>query len=133
MLLTDIKFGDEISVTLFSDIAQRCANEIKSHQEKKDTNKRTQLRHFYDELVMWHDKVFQERDEEKRNTTYQNLAPYIQMLNAKVAYASGRGHVNKNFEDFFSHCVKQITNPQTLKQCKLFFEAFLGYYRALND
>ena len=59
MLLTDIKFGDEISVTLFSDIAQRCANEIKSHQEKKDTNKRTQLRHFYDELVMWHDKVFQ--------------------------------------------------------------------------
>lgn len=129
MLLADIKFGDAISDKLFSEIARDWAIEINNDR----TNKRTQLRRFYDELLMWHDKVFQERDEEKRNSTFQNLAPYIQMLNAKVAYARGRNHVDDKFESFFSHCVKQINNPQTLKQCKLFFEAFLGYYRALND
>ena len=129
MQLSDIKFGEVIATTLYSDFASAAANGVANEKY----NKRTQLRRFYDELVMWHDKVFHERDEAKRTALFKELEPYIQMLNAKVAYAKGRDHVDDNFAKLFSHCIKQVNSPLTLKQCKLFFEAFMCYYRTLNN
>ena len=45
--INEIKFGTDKSAEIFSDIAQRAAQYIKSN---KNVNKTTQLRKFYDEL-----------------------------------------------------------------------------------
>ena len=93
-------------------------------------NKSTQLRKFYDELVMWFDKVQMERTQESKSAKYTEIAPFIKMMNAKVAYARGRDHVDECFETMFSHLIKQISDPDSLKHAKLFMEAFMGFYKA---
>lgn len=125
MNLERIKFGEGMPDDIFSEIASDAANDI----AERNINKSTQLRKFYDELVMWHDKIYNE-PKEKREDKYKELAPYIKMLNAKVAYASGRKLVNDNFKDLFTHCIRQINDPDTLKHCKLFMEALIGFRKA---
>lgn len=128
--VSDIKFGAAMPEQLFADIAQDKAQAIAVAGAGKK-NKSTQLRKFYDELVMWHDKVaFEEIKEGKRDKKYHELAPFIKMLNAKVAYARGRDHVDLCFEKLFSHVIRQIADPDTLKHAKLFMEAFMGFYKA---
>jgi CRISPR-associated protein Csm2 len=133
--LDDVKFGKEIDANLFADIAQAKAKFI-SEEGRGRKNKSTQLRKFYDELVMWHDKVFLARDEngktsaEIRQKEYAQLVPFIKMLCAKVTYAKGREHVSEGFEKLFTHVVRAISDPETLKQAKLFIEAFMGFYKA---
>jgi CRISPR-associated protein Csm2 len=52
------------------------------------------------------------------------------MINAKVAYAKGRKLVTDEFVDLMRHCLRQLTEkPETFKTCKLFFEAFMGFYK----
>ena len=96
----------------------------------RDSNKSTQLRKFYDELVMWFEKVHFERTPIEREAKYTEVAPFIQMLVAKVAYAKGRGHVDDNFEKLFAHLIRQISDVESLKHAKLFMEAFMGFYKA---
>jgi CRISPR-associated protein Csm2 len=79
---------------------------------------------------MWHDKVAFEKTADARAAKYRELAPFIKMMNAKVAYACGRGHVDKNFESLFSHLIRQIACPATLKHAKFFMEAVLGFLKA---
>jgi CRISPR-associated protein Csm2 len=129
-----IKFGQaDRPVELFSDIAKDNAKKIaddgKDQRGNQKNNKSSQLRKFYDELVMWHDKVF-EHGVADRTARYKELAPFIKMLCAKVSYARGRGHVSASFEDLYSHVVKSINGPETLKDAKLFIEAFMGFYKA---
>lgn len=127
MNLDRIKFKKgEMPDDIFSDIASEAADDIAS---SSGANKSTQLRKFYDELVMWHDKVHNEQ-KENREAKYRELAPYIKMLNAKVAYASGRNLVNGDFKNLFSHCIGEINDPETLKHCKLFMEALIGFRKA---
>ncbi len=126
MNLERIKFkkGD-MPENIFSDIASEAADYI----AEENSNKSTQLRKFYDELVMWHDKVHNEQ-KEKREEKYSELAPYIKMLNAKVAYACGRKLVDGKFKELFTRCIRQIDDPDTLKNCKLFMEALIGFRKA---
>lgn len=123
----DIRFGETIDPDLFDTIAQAKAKDIASEGRGRK-NKSTQLRKFYDELVMWHDKVFLTGAD--REKTYTELAPFIKMLCAKVTYAQARDHVGQNFETLFNHVIRSINSPGTLKQAKLFIEAFMGFYKA---
>lgn len=125
---TDIRLKD-IPSTLFSDIAQEAALTVREGSGR-DSNKSTQLRKFYDELVMWFEKVHFERTPIEREAKYTEVAPFIQMLVAKVAYAKGRGHVDDNFERLFAHLIRQISDVESLKHAKLFMEAFMGFYKA---
>ena len=126
-IMERIKFKKgEMPNDIFSDLASEAADHIAL---SGNTNKTTQLRKFYDELVMWHDKVYHEPTE-NRDAKYSELAPYIKMLNAKVAYACGRKLLDNNFKDLFSHCIRQINDPETLKHCKLFMEALIGFRKA---
>lgn len=120
--INEIKFGNEKSAEIFSDIAQRAAKHIKTN---KNLNKTTQLRKFYDELAMWNDRVQLVR--ENKAGKFQELIPFIKMLKAKVAYAEGRKNVDKNFSDIFNHCIDQISNVETLRDAKLFMEAVMGF------
>jgi CRISPR-associated protein Csm2 len=129
-----IQFGDQLSAELYSDTAKQTAAIVfqagLDQRGNKKNNKSTQLRKFYDELTMWNDKVQQLRGKELRDKKYAELAPFIKMLTAKVAYAKGRDHVDPTFENLFAHCIKSIKDAETLKHCKLFIEAFMGFYKA---
>ena len=120
--INEIKFGNDKSAEIFSDIAQRAAKHIKTN---KNVNKTTQLRKFYDELAMWNDRVQLVR--ENKQGKFQELIPFIKMLKDKVAYAEGRKHVDKSFSEVFNRCIDQINNVETLRDAKLFMEAVMGF------
>lgn len=125
---TDIRLTD-IPATLFSDIAQDKARTVAEAGAGKK-NKSTQLRRFYDELVMWFERVHFERTPDERKRKYEEVAPFIQMLVAKVAYAKGREHVDECFETLFAHVIREIRDADSLRHAKLFMEAFMGFYKA---
>ncbi len=125
----DIKLALPLPEMLFADIAADKARVVAQAGDGR-RNKSTQLRKFYDELVLWFDKVQTERTKEAKASKYTEIAPFIKMMNAKVAYARGRDHVDECFETMFSHLIKQITDAETLKHAKLFMEAFMGFYKA---
>lgn len=130
--LNDIRFGANIADTLYADIAEAKARFIANYSSSKEANKPTQLRRFYDELCMWNEKVNQTGTTAEREARYKELAPLIKMLKAKVAYAEGRKHVDRNFQSLFAHGINEIKDAGTLAQCKLFFEAFMGFYKAVR-
>ncbi|MBV5310885.1 type III-A CRISPR-associated protein Csm2 [Chromatium okenii] len=123
IILDGIQFGNQLDPQLFNEIAKRCAVTIGDNQRR---NKPSQLRRFYDELVMWAEKTKQhpERFEEYR--------PFILMLNAKAAYADGRELVDGNFVKLLDHCLRQAVDARTLGYIKLFLEAFLGFYKEVR-
>lgn len=136
-----IAFGKDLQDNLFSEIAKEKASEVYqgglNHYQRQEKNKSSQLRKFYDELVMWTDKVHNvgklevgQKSADVRAEQYRQSAPFIKMMSAKVAYAKGRNHVDDRFEAMFSHCIKSISDAETLKHAKLFMEAFMGFYKA---
>jgi CRISPR-associated protein Csm2 len=134
--LKQISFATR-SPDLFDRIADETAECI---AQNKKSNKSTQLRKYYDELCMWEQKIKQidkqlkdekGKDEKDKVDKYKEYLPLIKMLNAKVAYAYGRNElVDKNFVDLMRHCLGQLTeDKKTFETCKLFFEAFMGFYK----
>ena len=115
--------GQALDADLFSVVAEQCARKVGDDSKK---NKPSQLRKFYDELVMWAERVRAEPDK------FAEFLPFIRMLNAKVAYARGRDLVDANYEALMNHCLKEVTSPETLHLCKTFFEAFMGYYKVVR-
>ena len=120
MNLNDAINLKKLSDNIFSDIAETAAKHISSPNQ----NKASQIRKFYDELAMWDEKIHRNKAE------YDKSAPFIHMLKAKVAYAKGRGDVDANLVAILNHLIDQISDPQTLRHAKLFFEAMLGYRKA---
>jgi len=117
-----IRFAEK-SPELFDRIADETAKTI-ADSGKRDENKPTQLRKFYDEIGLWDQKIRQNRDQ------YSEYLPLIKMINAKVAYANGRRLVDDNFRDLMRHCLDQVTEErQSFETFKLFFEAFMGFYK----
>ncbi len=119
----DIRFSGTLDADLFNGIAKRCAKAI---GDNKNCNKPSQLRRFYDELVMWQVKVGAD------NARFQEVRPFILMLNAKAAYAQGRDLVDPNFVKLLERCLRQAEDAKTLGYAKLFFEAFLGFYKEVR-
>jgi len=61
---------------------------------------------------------------------FEQHQPFIQMLKAKVAYAEGRKKVDNRFATLLRRVVDQATDAATLKQARLFMEAFMAFYKA---
>ncbi|MEZ5537175.1 MAG: type III-A CRISPR-associated protein Csm2 [Thiolinea sp.] len=116
---TAIRF-DEVDADLFSEVAENTARVIAAN---RSSNKATQLRRFYDEIVMWDNKVMMYQ------SRFNEYLPFIRMLNAKVAYAKGRKLVDDNFTKLLSHCLGQVNTPEQMQTFKLFMEAFMGFYK----
>lgn len=112
-----------LNAELFNNVAREKARMI---AENNKANKPSQIRKFYDELCMWETKVILEP------ARFNDYLPFILMLNAKLAYAKGRKLVDDNFAHLIGNCLRQVKNPDTLHICKLFFEAFLGFYKELR-
>lgn len=133
--LIGIKF-DAITPELFDTKAKNAARIIAGDGDKRyQPNKPTQLRRFYDEIVMWDNKLAQiqgtnhEDRQEKLTIKFNEYLPFIRMLNAKVAYAKGRKLVDDNFTKLLSHCLGQVNTPEQMQTFKLFMEAFMGFYK----
>jgi CRISPR-associated protein Csm2 len=118
-----IRFGAGIDSKLYSDIAEAAARAVGEAGKSRDVNKSTQLRRFYDELVMLQERV---GPDAKR---FEAQAPFIQMLKAKVAYAKGRRKVDANFDKLLRKIVDEVKDASTLRQAKLFMEAFMAFYK----
>ncbi len=120
----DIKLGKtdkKLDPELFNSVAKEAARMVACGSDK--VNKSTQLRKFYDEIVLWDNKVVLKPEK------FDEYLPFIRMLNAKVAYAEGRKLVDRNFVDLLHNGLKQVVCAETLHTFKLFMEAFMGFYK----
>ena len=115
--------GKPLAPELFDTVAHDAARVIGQNGR---SNKPSQIRQFYDELVMWEEKVRQAPGK------FDEYLPFIRMLNAKAAYAQGRNNVDQNFSALISLCLRQVVSVETLHNFKLFFEAFLGFFKLEN-
>lgn len=119
------KTDEKLNPELFNSIAKDTAKEVASGGDR--INKSTQLRKFYDEIVLWDNKVLMHPEK------FDEYLPFIRMLNAKVAYAEGRKLVDFRFVNLLNNGLKQVINPETLHTFKLFMEAFMGFYKQVRD
>lgn len=116
--------ADPPHAELFNGEAEKVAKQLA--QASGQQNKSTQIRRFYDELVGWQERI--DGDDVK----FKQFEAFIKMLNAKVAYAKGRGLVDAVFETWFRDCIKTTTSAKALDHFRLHFEAVLGFLKALQ-
>ncbi len=109
-----------IQADLFDGVAKCAAQAI---GENKQSNKPSQLRRFYDEIVMWEGKASINPDK------FPEYLPFIRMINAKAAYAQGRKLVDPNYVKLIGDCLRQVETYADLRHFKLFMEAFMGFYK----
>jgi CRISPR-associated protein Csm2 len=122
--LDEIRFTEPPSPRLFAEVAESAAAAVFSGSGQGErSNKSSQLRRFYDEFVMWHDKIGGDPQR------FEEYWPYVCMLKAKVAYSKGRGHVDENFERMLRHLLDATQDVRQLRQAKLFFESFMAFYK----
>lgn len=111
-----------IDPELFSSTAEVLAKKIYEEGNNK-TNKPTQIRKFYDEVLRF-DSMLKTNPGE-----FEIMLPYLKMLNAKAAYAMGRDLVSKGFKDFISTSLNNIKDKDDFDAFAGLFEAFMGYYK----
>lgn len=111
-----------IDPELFSSRADMLAKRI--HDEGRSrANKPTQIRKFYEEVLRF-DGILKANPSD-----FENMLPYLKMLNAKAAYAMGRELISKGFKDFISDALGQITDKDDFDAFTGLFEAFMGFYK----
>jgi CRISPR-associated protein Csm2 len=112
---------------LFDTEAEKVAQSLDSEGGRFNKNKPTQIRRFYDELVGWQERIGGDDDK------FKQYEAFIRMLNAKVAYAKGRGLVGEEFARWFRGCIETTTNAKALDHFRLHFEAVLGFLKAIRN
>jgi CRISPR-associated protein Csm2 len=117
------KTDNKLDPELFNIVAKDWAIAIAGNDPRKTDNKPTQLRKFYDELVLWDNKVLMHPEK------FDDYLPFIRMLNAKAAYAKGRKLVDDKYVGLLNTGLQQVTDSETLHTFKLFMEAFMGFYK----
>ncbi len=134
--MSDIKFWRDrekriLDPALFAEKADQWAKSVFDERlgdtGKKDMNKPTQLRRFYDEVVRFDTTLKSVGNADPED--FERQLPYIRMLNAKAHYAKAREHVSDRFVVMIESCLKQVETSDDLEAFKSFFEAFMGYYR----
>ncbi len=123
MIVLDYKEDKE----LFNETAKDWAEKIGA--DKKFGVQNTQMRKFYDKVL--------ELNEKAKHQDFDEVLPFVKMLNSKVAYASQRSSgsgkiVNSAFVSMMNSCVNQIDKKEDLNTFKLFFEAVVGFHKALD-
>jgi len=102
---------------LFNETAKEWAEAI-------NRTKKTQARNFYDKVM--------ELEEQSKKEDWNNVLPFVKMLNSKLAYGSNRKVVSLEFESMMNQCIKHVNQPEDLRVFKLFFEAVLGFFKGSN-
>jgi len=116
-----------INPKLFSEVAEELAKEIDKYGRYNKQNNKSQIMKFYHEVLEFKRKI----DEEP--SKFNNFLPYIKILNAKAAYAKGRGLISDSFKEFISNSLKKINDYKDFEIFTNFFEAFIGYYKFYTE
>ena len=113
---------------LFSTQADLIAKQISEdgQRDRKEKNKSTQLRRFFDEVVRLNTQAQTDKD----NVNWKMILPHVHMLVAKTAYAQGRDLVTQSFVDLMRSGITQIEDRKDLQVFANFLEAFMGFYKA---
>ena len=96
----------------------------KKYAEAINRTKKTQARNFYEKVL--------ELESKSQSEPWENVLPFVKMLNSKVSYGVNRRVVSKEFEVMLNSCVDQVKTKEDLKVFKLFFEAVLGFFKGSN-
>ena len=104
-------------VNLFDTTAKEWADKI-------EKTKKTQARNFYEKVL--------ELEKKAKNESWDNVLPFVKMLNSKVAYGVSRKVVSSEFQDMMTQCISQVNTKEDLTKFKLFFEAVLGFFKGSN-
>jgi CRISPR-associated protein Csm2 len=107
-------------MNLFSECADKWAKEI-SRSDKAP--KYSQIRNFYDEILVFKTKLIANKDE------FEKLFPYIKMLNAKFAYAQARKVMSELCQKSFSEAINKIKDYDDFMLFTDFFESFMAFYK----
>ncbi|MDL0089652.1 type III-A CRISPR-associated protein Csm2 [Campylobacter gastrosuis] len=99
---------------LLNQTAEKTANAI----SKMTSN---QIRNFYDYVLNLNERANSE--------DFDEILPFVKMLNSKVAYSKGKGNADQNFVQMIKKCIEQVNTKDDLNVFKLFFEAVLGFYK----
>lgn len=131
-LLAKLVFsGEKEHIELYNSTAEAMALALKpsdaSRGAEKEMNKPTQMRRFFDELTLWH-----QRARDCDDAQFMELLPRIKMLKAKAAYAKGRKHVDETFFEMVKKMIDPLSSKKELERAKLFFEAVLGFSKMHN-
>jgi len=128
----EIKFWKDkdkklIEPELFSNIASKIAQDVAKESNER-TNTPTQLRKFYDEIIRF-DSIIKTKPEE-----FEQLLPYIKMLNAKAAYnyvreSGGKPLISSKFKDFISSSIESVHTKEDFDVLSSLWEAFMGFYK----
>ena len=124
------KSKKQVDPDLFSGRADVLAKKIYDEQRQskgEKANKPTQIRKFYDEVLRFDSML------KSNPADFDNILPYLKMLNAKAAYAMGRDLVSKGFKDFISNSLNQINDKDDFDAFAGLFEAFMGYYKFYDE
>lgn len=131
-ILSKIKIQGQLDPEIFGQIAKDTVDFLMdSHGSDSKENNPSQIRRFYDELALWHDKI--ESKGIAKDQMFEEALPYIQMIKAKLAYARGRELLSEDFFVVFSQLISDIKSPKSLKNAKLFFEAYMGFAKAMEQ
>ena len=114
----EIKLDYNIDKELFNTTAEDWAKVING-------TKKTQVRGFYDKIL--------DLEKQIKEDGFNDVYPFIKMLNSKVAYGVTRKVINDDFQKMMTQCLEQITADENGKEkfrvFKLFFESVLGFYK----
>ncbi len=89
---------------------------------KDNSLKPTQLRRIFSELT-----AIERKSREFKKSDLIRIVP-------KLAYASGRGHIPKEFYDLITKCIDKVQEPTEAERQSdepTDFEVFMDYFRAL--
>jgi CRISPR-associated protein Csm2 len=123
------KKNGEIDPGLLDTTAKEFAKKINLERinSRDKVNKSTQIRKFFDEVIRFQG-LLQTNPEQ-----FNELLPYIKMLNAKAAYAAGRDLIGSDFKSFLSEGIGQVNDRKDFELFCSFFEAFLGFYKYYSE
>ncbi len=110
--IPEIKLDYIANPNLFDETAKELA-------QKVSKTKSTQMRNFYEYVLDLY--------EQSQTKPFNEVLPFVKMLNSKVAYSKNRGHSSDEFVLMIQECIKQVDSPKKLEIFKLFFEAVLGF------
>ena len=111
---------------LFSTKAEDFARKISS-EATATTNKGTQLRKFFDEILRLKTLA------QAPGADWNLILPQVHMVIAKTAYAKGRKLVSQSFVNHVREGVEQIETEEDLRIFCNHMEAFMGFYKMYND
>ena len=111
---------------LFSKQAEAFALKISGEATSK-TNKGTQLRKFFDEILRLNTLA------QAKDADWNLILPQVHMVIAKTAYSKGRNLVSQSFVNHVREGIEQVESPEDLRIFSNHMEAFMGFYKMYNQ